>query len=69
MAIHTYECSEGCLFEWEEPATVDMSGVLCNLKKSNGKRCMGVLVLSAAVRTGAPILKRGIGGFHKPTCD
>jgi hypothetical protein len=67
MAIHVYECGAGHKIEIVEPASHDLTGLLCGTQ-TDGK-CRYRLALSAAVSTGAPVLKKGCGGFEKPTRD
>ncbi len=69
MAIHVYECENcGMRLEFIEAADRETKGMTCPYDGVTGrKRCGFPLVLSAAVTTGTPVLKRGCGGFHKPS--
>ena len=66
MAVHVYECS-ACKHraEVQEPAH-HTSRLKCS-HDVGGKPCGKIMKLSAAVATGYPVLKRGSGGFFKPS--
>jgi hypothetical protein len=67
MALHIYECKNGHRIQFNESINADQSGRLCAGRGPRG--CGEPLVLSAAVPTGTPILKRGCGGFCSPNRD
>jgi predicted nucleic acid-binding Zn ribbon protein len=60
MAIHVYDCPDGHQFEVVEPAS-----------KEGRPKCpaCGKRARLGVGRTGTPILRRGVGGFHKPSLD
>ena len=61
MAIHVYMCPKGHVVEKHEPANTVTQQMKC-------KHCGAKMVLGVGA-TGHPILKRGIGGFHKPSSE
>ena len=68
MAVHVYECP-ACkhVAEVTEPAH-HTSKLKCS-HDVKGKPCGKIMKLSAAVATGYPVLKRGVGGFHRPSSE
>ena len=61
MAQHIYMCAKGHVVEKQEPANSVTQRLKC-------KYCGGQMLLGVG-KTGHPILKRGIGGFYKPSAD
>jgi len=60
MAVHIYMCAKGHVEERQEPAN--------KVTRLNCKKC-GCQMLLGVGKTGHPILKRGIGGFDKPSSE
>lgn len=61
MAIHVYMCPKSHVVEKVEPANTVTQRLRC-------KFCGCTMVLGVG-KTGHPVLKIGIGGFHKPSSE
>jgi predicted nucleic acid-binding Zn ribbon protein len=61
MPIHVYECPKGHRDEVIER--------VCDEHKRLCEKCYQRMSLSAAVKTGTPVMKKGSGGFYKPSRD